>query len=269
MLIKNIKIKPSFFVVAAFSFILKLDKYFIVMLALLTLHELCHIFTAALWGLKTRGVTVTALGAAADIDALERLHITKRILIAAAGPLFNLGLCPFCTTPLRQINLAIALFNLLPLYPMDGGKIFHYISAYFMGVLRGNLLAVKLSITLSICIMAAGTVQLALYPPNLSLLCLGLYFYRLNRSNTTNLTYNFYKTIVNKRDNKIMPVRSISTSAKMDIKAVLYRMGWDYYTIVYIRRNNAIIAVNEDAVLQYITKNGLKGNMSSFISEKT
>ena len=261
----KIKFKPSFFIVAAFSVCMGFGQYFLTLFILVILHEMCHIFTAGIWGLKTKTVTVTPIGTYAEINGINDIHITKRLLIVLAGPIFNLALCPFCKTPLRQINFALALFNLLPLYPLDGGRIFHYIISYFTGVLRGNILAVKLSIILSITLVSAGLVQLILCPPNISLLCLGVYFYRLNKLNTINLTYGFYKTIINKGENKIMPVRSITTSSKMELKAVLYRLGWDYYTLVYVRDNNALYAVSEEKLLSHIMKNGIKGSMLALI----
>ncbi len=263
----KIKIKPSFFVVAAFCFKLNILKYFLTVFLLVILHECCHIFTAMLWGIKTKRIIITPIGAYADMPALEQLHITKRILIALAGPLFNLALCPFCGGILRQTNLVIALFNLLPLYPLDGGKIFHYLISYFIGVLRGNLISVRLSIGLSIMLISAGLTQLILYPPNLSLLCLGIYFYRFNKANTVNMTYSFYKTVINKNDNKIMPVRSMAASEKMDIKAVLYRLGWDHYSIIYVRKNNDIFKLTEERLLSYVMTKGIKGTLGTVLNE--
>lgn len=253
---------------AAFCFAAGVFKYFVTVFLLVALHELCHIFTAGLWGLKTKAVVVTPIGTYAEIPDADRLHITKRILIALAGPAFNLVLCMFCCAPLRQINLALGLFNLLPLYPLDGGRIFHYITSYFIGVLRGNILAVKTSVFLSIMLIPAGLLQLVLYPPNISLLCLGIYFYRLNRLNTINLTYSFYKSVINKSENKIMPVRSITASTKMELKTVLYRLGWDYYTMVYVREDNNIMTVNEERLLMHIMQNGIKGTLGTMLGGK-
>ncbi|MBQ9519719.1 MAG: hypothetical protein IJR59_07480 [Firmicutes bacterium] len=257
----KIKIKPSFWIVAAFCVKAGISKYFLTVFLLVILHECCHIFTAMLWDIKTSRIVITPIGAYAQMCGLEQLHITKRIMTALAGPLFNLALCPFCNGILRQTNLVIALFNLIPLYPLDGGKIFHYIISYFIGVLRGNLISVKLSVVISILLVSAGLAQLILYPPNLSLLCLGIYFYRFNKANTVNLTYSFYKTIINKNDNKVMPVRNIAASAKIDIKAILYRLGWDYYTVVHIRQNNDVFLLNEEVLLNYVMTKGIKGKL--------
>ncbi|MBQ6555826.1 MAG: site-2 protease family protein [Firmicutes bacterium] len=244
---------------AAFSVLSGMEEYFVTILILVVLHELCHIFTAGIWGLKTTSVTLTAIGAAAEINGLEQLHITKRIAVAFAGPAFNLLLCPLCAYPVRQINLALALFNLLPVYPLDGGKILHYLISYFTGVLRGNIFTVKLSLVLSLTLIGAGMVQLALYPPNISLLCIGIYFYKLNKASRINLTYTFYKSIIYKNDNKIMPVRCMTASGKMDIKALVYRLGWDYYTLVYVREGDTLIPVSEETLLAHILQNGLRG----------
>ena len=265
----KIRIRPSFFVLAAFSVLWGLEEYFVTVFILVLLHELCHIFTAGIWGLKTTSVTLTAIGAAAEINGLEQLHITKRIVIALAGPAFNLLLCPLCASPVRQINLALALFNLLPLYPLDGGKILHYLISYFTGVLRGNILTVKLSLFLSAAMLFAGIAQLIFYPPNISLLCIGIYFCKLNNASRINLTYTFYKSIINKNDNKIMPVRCMTASAKMDIKALVYRLGWDYYTLVYVRDGGSLIPISEEKLLSHIMQNGLRGCAGIIVKNNT
>ena len=139
----SVRIKPSFFVPAAFSFFIGMEKYFLTVFVLLFLHELCHIFTAGMWGLRAKAVTV--------------LHIIKRLAVAAAGPVFNLTLCFFCGGAAREINLALALFNLLPVYPLDGGKIFCCILGFFTGVLRGNAVSVKIGLLSSVIMTAAGS----------------------------------------------------------------------------------------------------------------
>lgn len=256
----KIKFRPSFFVLAAFSVFTGSYKYLAALFVLTALHEACHIFTAGLWGISTRSVTVTPIGMYADMDGLESLHIIKRIAVAAAGPLFNLSLCLFCDKTARGMNLALALFNLLPVYPLDGGKIFHYIISYFAGVLRGNTAAVRTGTVLSTAIAAAGVVQLVLYPPNISLLCLGIYFYRLGRANAVRLTYNFYKSVMNKRRSAILPLRCFSVSEDTDIKTVIYRLGWDHSTLVYIRGREGM-PITEERLMEHITQNGLRGKI--------
>ncbi len=263
----SVRIKPSFFVPAAFSFFIGMEKYFLTVFVLLFLHELCHIFTAGMWGLRAKAVTVLPIGLYAEIAGLEELHIIKRLAVAAAGPVFNLTLCFFCGGAAREINLALALFNLLPVYPLDGGKIFCCILGFFTGVLRGNAVSVKIGLLSSVIMTAAGVLQLILYPPNISLFCLGIYLYRFNKACTASMTYRFFKSLRRKKDAEILPVRCVSASEDTDIKTVVYRLDRDHYTLVYLR-DNAPKCITEEKIIDYITKNGLRGQLKNIFEDK-
>lgn len=100
-------------------------------------HELAHAAAGRLCGIRT---TEIALGALGGLARLENPPEGTRddLVMTAAGPLSNVLLAllaVFLTTPfeggaaiLREfalVNVALALFNLLPIYPLDGGRMMH------------------------------------------------------------------------------------------------------------------------------------------------
>src|SRR2546426_4843146 len=114
------------------------------------LHEFGHALTAKRFGVRTRDITLLPIGGIARLERIPS-EPRKELLIAAAGPLVNLaiaavlslfglafgywgpqtGLLPGEGTVLRQtfignllwLNVAIAVFNMIPAFPMDGGRI--------------------------------------------------------------------------------------------------------------------------------------------------
>ncbi|GAA6756517.1 peptidase M50 [Thermus sp. 2.9] len=100
------------------------------------LHELGHALTARRFGVATRRITLWLLGGVAQMERLPK-EPAKELAIALAGPavslvlalLFHLVKAPsgalgFLTHHLALVNLMLALFNLLPALPLDGGRVY-------------------------------------------------------------------------------------------------------------------------------------------------
>lgn len=102
-------------------------------------HELSHALVARRFGLSVREITLFIFGGAATLEG-ETKRPRDEALIAAAGPLTSLGIGGILFSIdlvvgqpqlgailgwLGFINLTLGLFNLIPGFPMDGGRILH------------------------------------------------------------------------------------------------------------------------------------------------
>ena len=100
------------------------------------IHELGHIVAAALLGGWIEGLSLTAVGAELHIEYEVPLTYGKESLVALAGPAANLlggGLALVLHWQLAAVlTLAIGAFNLLPILPLDGGRVVY-------GLLAGKL----------------------------------------------------------------------------------------------------------------------------------
>lgn len=167
----------------------------LVMLLSVLGHEFSHALTARAFGHPTRSITMHVLGGLASID-LSRVTPKQEFWISLAGPVFNLVMVALIGLPLILLsdlkvidlatalsthspwyyvcyiafaNLVIGLFNLIPAYPMDGGRILR-------SLLIENYpkLAISLSRTLTL-IVAIGFGILGLVTASFGLILLAFF----------------------------------------------------------------------------------------------
>jgi len=128
-----------------------------------TLHELGHSLVARGFGVKVRGIVLLPIGGVSEMEEMPE-QPSREFLIALAGPATSvlLGLAlgvaslllygraaTFQTTVtgglflpnLARVNLLLAIFNLLPGFPMDGGRIFRALLANVMPFDRATAIA--------------------------------------------------------------------------------------------------------------------------------
>ncbi|MCF8475507.1 MAG: site-2 protease family protein [Pseudolabrys sp.] len=140
---------------------------FIVLIFLcVLLHEFGHIFTARAFGVSTPYVTLLPIGGVAQLERIPE-EPGQEFLIAIVGPLVNVaigfGLVLFAGADLQPsaasgientqiamvdrlaaVNLFIALFNMIPAFPMDGGRVLRAALASRMGYVRATEIAASI-----------------------------------------------------------------------------------------------------------------------------
>lgn len=146
----------------------------ILLFVCVTLHELGHSLVARVFGIPVREITLLPLGGVAQItkNPEKPLH---ELLIAIAGPLVNVVIALILIVPLGlslgpmlltghgllpeelgnttlslntalawlfAANVSLALFNLIPAFPLDGGRVLRAVLAMFMGFPKATRVAV-------------------------------------------------------------------------------------------------------------------------------
>ena len=149
-----------------------------------------HIFAGLLLKLKPKKLSIMPFGLAVTFESYEykKLIETKKIIIAFAGPLTNIlisiGLLFIhMDQDLKQImiysNILVALFNLIPIYPLDGGRILKgLIRQKYDDNIKSDILVNKISNILVISLTAISSI-LILYLKNISILFVIIYLWIL------------------------------------------------------------------------------------------
>lgn len=139
---------------------------------ILTLHEVSHILFAYIFHYPIECVRIYPFGLAAQIPDIGKGHVIQEMIILAAGPLSHLFIpfilkifinvqwisLPFYAY-LCSISTAIMIFNLMPIYPMDGGRIMQSILHCIFRYQRANVITYIVSYVVLGCLFFSGKLQ--------------------------------------------------------------------------------------------------------------
>lgn len=184
----NLKI---FLFVAIFLLTKQIELYGILMFFAF-IHEMGHFLAGILLGLKPETLNIMPFGLSISfktnindynckIKKGNKISL-KKILIALAGPLTNLIIIIICyllhiqNETIIYANILIMLFNIIPIYPLDGGRITKEIITILCGIKTSYIYIHNIS-KISICIITAITSVIIVYCHNLALLLVIIYLW--------------------------------------------------------------------------------------------
>lgn len=119
---KNIYINPTFYIISLILLSLGYFKPFLYMNIYLIFHEIGHILTAYILGYKIVKINIFPCGLLTTFNMKINDSILKNLLIALSGPLFQI-ITYKIIKKYYFIHIFLLIFNLLPIYPLDGSKI--------------------------------------------------------------------------------------------------------------------------------------------------
>jgi stage IV sporulation protein FB len=137
--------------------------FMILLFACVVAHEFGHILTARAFGVETPDVTLLPIGGVARLARIPE-QPSQEFLIAIAGPLVNVAIAAvlIAVAPthlstahfaamespnvsmidrLAEVNLFLAIFNMIPAFPMDGGRVLRALLAIKLGHVRATEIA--------------------------------------------------------------------------------------------------------------------------------
>jgi Zn-dependent protease len=152
--------------------------FILAVFAVVVLHELGHALTAARFGIATRDITLLPIGGVARLERMPK-DPRQELWVALAGPAVNVAIASALAVVLLQtggaarlvdpaaveasvllrfmwVNVALALFNLVPAFPMDGGRVLRALLALRLPYHRATRVAAGLGQAIALLVGLLG-----------------------------------------------------------------------------------------------------------------
>ncbi len=224
-------------------------KYLLTFIALI-IHEASHILVSLAQGGKLDSVKVFPIGLNAVFKD-DFYGESNRFFINISGPLTNLLIFLVCfsinTYYLHRsdnmrffilINIFLAIFNMLPVLPLDGGRIFRDILTSRIGLFKAYKYSRRVSKGLGLFIILIGIIQSYDNIYNFSLIFLGIYIFHFLKYEETEVYFMNIKNLVYKRSRflkkGVYPGRELVVIKSMRLGDILKDMDFDRFHIIYV-----------------------------------
>jgi stage IV sporulation protein FB len=204
-------------------------------------HEMFHIIAARIFDVALYAFRPSAIGIRARLKG-RTISFKKQIMIFIAGPLGNLLLALIFYKGsgffyyIFESNLAIGLFNLLPMYPLDGAQIFIIVFYKLIGSNKTFKLVKKISLIVKIGLAIAGLIQILVFL-NPSLLVAAVLLPGTRYLEET-VSMMKLENLLNRKQRiaskGIYPARHLIAMNECTLGDVLQKLDYDRFHIIYI-----------------------------------
>lgn len=169
-----IEIDYSFIIMLALFILLDNVGFYLIYLLFLIFHELTHLLVAKKLGYLPSKLKLTAFGA--SLEGFDDFLLEDEMKIVLSGPIFNLFVVILCylsfwfypetysyLNNILSANLTIFLFNMLPIFPLDAGRLILCLFSKKVGRTKAVLIVKKISFVLIIFMFFISIVSFFFY----------------------------------------------------------------------------------------------------------
>lgn len=274
----TLSLHPLFVIVMLASVITGRFFELLTLFVIVFIHELGHAGAALAMGFKVRSIQMLPFGGVAVIEDDKRMNAARELIIALAGPLQNgimIGIAFICQvagwgdgpflTYVIQGNIIIALFNLLPVLPLDGGKVLQALISLLVPYHATLLWTARAGFICSLIMIGYGLSPLfAGGGVKLNLLMIGLFLAYSNFEDHRNVHYRFLRFLVNRsgidehQQDGVGTAQPIVADSSKPLDDIMRLFKREKYHLIYVmNRQGGLMAVvpEQHVIASYFASN--------------
>jgi stage IV sporulation protein FB len=235
----------------------------ITLFGIVCIHELGHLVAAKGFGWRVKEVQLLPFGGVVVVDELGGVPAREEIMVSLAGPLQHVWMIGFAYFMkfmdngsslwwdyFIEANLMIGLFNLMPVLPLDGGKVLQCLLGYIMPYHKSILYGALVSILLSLFVIGTSIYQVIEGKLPLNLLAIGLFLLLSNWFGYKQLPYHFLRFLMSRGD-RVSRLLMLGTLAQ-PIVVTKQRPLNDILRLFMREKYHLIYVVNEKGAIQAV-----------------
>lgn len=274
----NIQIRVSylFFIILVFSMFFNCFDQLLIFVVVILIHELAHCYVSTYYDIGISEIKFFIFGGVARFQEHIEENSKQEIIIASAGPITNFVLI-FITLLIMDkfhiekgymiqlfliANMVVGLFNLIPVLPLDGGRIARGILGNYLGIKRATYMVVRLGYCICILLFVIGIYASLVYNIEYIFISfLSAYIFFSNKKEKEKIDFMSVKKIVLSKkalfDEGIMDVKHIIAMEFVDIKNIFDEFTLEQYCIITVTdaTGKVIGSLSEseiiDAIIEY------------------
>lgn len=264
---------PLFLVLLGLYYFVGVLPQALIVFGLVIIHELAHALVARQLGLKLAALELFPFGGVARLRDQPELYPWKEAVVALAGPAANLALLVGGLTLAQQLwwppvlglfflktNFFLFLFNLLPLLPLDGGRLLRAALAPRLGLRLATLITAGAGRWLGIIAILAGTAGIYYHLTDLNLIIVAGFLIYAAEQERRYLQFSCLRSLARRpklKPAEVRAVRLLVTGPATPLQElVVYLTPEKYYFFVIVDNGRAMGMVNETHLLQVYFREG-------------
>jgi len=258
--VQLIHLHPILWIFFVISFLTGSFTELAIIFSIVFLHELGHYIAASSFKWRISAIILWAFGGVMKTDEHGTRPVREEVIVILAGPMvqvfiygflysaFSFGMIPdYYYGLILYYNTIILLFNLLPVWPLDGGKLVFLALTTFLTFKKAYYVTIISSLVICALIIIA---QLLFFPFTLSSFLIWLFLIHENRKEWKYRFYVFIRFLLKRYESghfvrAIQPIYASPQDSFLDVLARFHREKKHTIYIEYPDRERISVEDNE------------------------
>ncbi|KGX89010.1 M50 family metallopeptidase [Pontibacillus litoralis] len=263
--INHFHIHPILWAMIAIGIVTGSFLQLIAIFLIVLIHELGHYGMALYYRWRIRSVMLWPFGGVMETDEHHTRPLKEELAVSLAGPVQHLWLygviwmlgwmqwvSPSMVDLLFLYNTSILIFNLLPVWPLDGGHLLFLFLSHRFPFVKAQAYVIICSI---VCIAFTVLISLLIFPFSLTIVLLACFLLWENRLEWKQRQYTFLRYLLKRhedRNDSVHTLHAIHVPEDMPIHHIFHRFKRGTHHHIYVLfRNQSRKVIDEGECLYY------------------